>query len=335
MFARAPSFWSAPGHFAATLLSPLGALVGAVTLHRMTKAGGAVPAVVICIGNPTVGGAGKTPTARALLKVLIARGARPFALLRGHGGREAGPLRVDPARHDAAAVGDEALLLAEVAPTIVARDRRAGAQLAVSSGASHIVMDDGFQNPSLLKDASLLVVDGSAGIGNGRVLPAGPLRAPLLPQVARADAVLVIGTGAAGAAVARAVAGTCPVLHGRIAPEDTRLAGARVLAFAGIGRPEKFFTSLREIGARVEIARAFPDHHPYAASEIAALLAQADASGVQAVTTTKDFARLTGPAFQALRPRIATLPVSLALDAPETFAALIETAEARAQARRA
>jgi len=335
MFARAPSFWSVPGHVFSTLLAPVGALIGAVTLHRMTKAGHAVDAVVICVGNPTVGGAGKTPTACALLDFLTARGARPFALLRGHGGREAGPLLVDPARHDAAAVGDEALLLAQVAPTIISRDRYSGAQLAARSGATHIVMDDGFQNPSLLKDASLLVVDGGAGIGNGRVLPAGPLRAPLRPQVARADAVLVIGDGEAGAAVARTLAGACPVLRARLVPDTTDLTGCRVLAFAGIGRPEKFFTTLRQMGADVVVARAFPDHHPYAPSDIEALLAQADAAGLRAVTTTKDFARLTGPDFAPLRARIVPVPVKLVLDPPATFDALVQIAEARAQTRRA
>lgn len=335
---HAPRFWWRRAGLASALLSPIGAVVGAIALRRMGQAGGRIAAPVICIGNPTVGGAGKTPTAIALLSRLTARGARPFALLRGHGGTARGPLRVDTAAHGPAEVGDEALLLAAYAPTIVAGgDRLGGGRLAIAEGASHVVMDDGFQNPSLHKDVSLLVVDGAVGIGNGQVTPAGPLRAPLAPQLARADAVLVVGPGAAGERVAEAArnAGVL-VLAGRLTPDPAAIAalnGRPLLAFAGIGRPEKFFATLRAEGLSLAAERAFADHHPYAPGEIAALAADAERLGAWLVTTEKDMARLSTPAFAPLRSAIATVPVTLALDAPEALDALIARAEARFAAR--
>ncbi|HWL04116.1 MAG TPA: tetraacyldisaccharide 4'-kinase, partial [Xanthobacteraceae bacterium] len=188
---RPPAFWTRRPGLAAGLLSPIAALYDRIATRRMTRAGAALSVPVICIGNPTLGGAGKTPTAIAVAQLLTAAGERPVLLSRGYGGRLAGPVRVDPARHLAADVGDEPLLLARAAPVVVARDRVAGAHLALSAGASVMVMDDGFQNPSLHKDFSILVVDGGSGIGNGRVFPAGPLRASLDAQLARAQALLV------------------------------------------------------------------------------------------------------------------------------------------------
>ncbi|MEP9352360.1 tetraacyldisaccharide 4'-kinase [Xanthobacter sp. KR7-65] len=335
---RAPAFWWREPGLASALLSPIGAVVGAVAARRMTQAGGIVEVPVLCIGNPTVGGAGKTPTAIALLQRLIAAGHRPFALLRGHGGTARGPLRVDPAVHGAREVGDEALLLACVAPTIVAGgDRLGGARLAVAAGATHVVMDDGFQNPSLAKDASLLVIDGAVGIGNGAVTPAGPLRAPLAPQLARADAVLVVGEGKAGDAVAGAArAAGVAVLHGRLVPDGDAVASLRdgpLVAFAGIGRPEKFFATLEAEGLALGTRHAFPDHHPYRVEEIAHLAAEAERGGARLVTTQKDMARLSGPAFAALRGRIATLPVTLVLSEEAGLGGLIARAEARRAAR--
>ncbi|MDI4666433.1 tetraacyldisaccharide 4'-kinase [Xanthobacter autotrophicus] len=336
---RAPAFWWRRPGLASALLSPVGAVVGAVALRRMGGTGARVDAPVLCVGNPTVGGAGKTPTAIALLRRLNARGATPFALLRGHGGTARMPLRVDPAIHDAGTVGDEALLLARHAPTVVAGgQRRAGADLAVAAGASHIVMDDGFQNPSLAKDVSVLVVDGTVGVGTGGVTPAGPLRAPLGPQLARADAVLVVGDGAAGAEVAaRAGAAGCAVLTGRLVPDPAAVAALRgvpLIAFAGIGRPEKFFATLEEAGLAPLARHAFADHHPFRPAEIARLAQEAKAQGARLVTTEKDKARLAGPAFAALAGAIATLPVALALDDPGALDALIDRAEARWRARR-
>lgn len=336
---RAPRFWWRRAGLASALLSPVGTVVGAVALRRMAHDGGSVDAPVICIGNPTVGGAGKTPAAIAVLDLLTATGEMPFAVLRGHGGSARGPLRVDPARHGAAEVGDEALLLARHAQTVVAgSDRLAGARIAVADGASHIVMDDGFQNPTLRKDVCVLVVDAAVGVGNGRVTPAGPLRAPLAPQIERADAVLVVGEGTAGDAVAGAArkAGAM-VLTGRLVPDPAAVAALRggpLLAFAGIGRPEKFFATLEAEGLALAGRRAFADHHPYRAGEIAALVEEAAQCGARAVTTEKDMARLSMPEFDALRASIATLPVTLALDAPEMLDALIARAEARWAARR-
>lgn len=335
MFSRAPRFWARPESLAGALLSPIGGIVGAVTLRRMGQPGEAVGLPVICIGNPTVGGTGKTPTAIALLATLTARGARPFALLRGHGGREAGPLRVDLVRHGPADVGDEALLLARHAPTIISRDRPTGARLALAEGATHVVMDDGFQNPSLVKDASLLLIDAATGIGNGHILPAGPLRAPLQPQLARADAVLVVGEGSAGRDAARE-AGAPTIEAGRLVPvaQDAQaLKGKRVLAFAGIGRPEKFFATLEAVGATVVTRRALPDHHPYRPDEIRDLVTKALADGLVPVTTQKDAARLSGPDFAAARAAIRTLGIEMVPAAPNLFTDLAALAEARFAAR--
>lgn len=332
MFARPPRFWSARRSLAGFLLAPIGEVVGQITLRRMAQPGEVVPVVVICIGNPTVGGSGKTPTVIATLTRLIEREAKPFALLRGHGGEEIGPLLVDPAVHDAQTVGDEALLLAAIAPTIVSHDRVAGARYAVTLGATHVVMDDGFQNPSIVKNASLLVVDSEAGIGNGRIIPAGPLRAPFRAQLDLADALLVIGSGEA---VDKLPKGKKPVMRGRLVPdpdEASLLDGRRVLAFAGIGRPEKFFDTLREIGAQVMEERAFPDHHPYSVPEIQWLVDRAFEEDLELVTTVKDMARLSGPAFAEAREVIRTLSVRLELDLPIELDVLIEKAEVRALA---
>src|SRR5262249_33955772 len=217
----------------------------------------------------------KTPTAMAVGRLLAAAAQRPFFLTRGYGGSLAGPVRVDPARHRAGDVGDEPLLLAALAPTVVARDRRAGAAAARESGASVIVMDDGFQNPSLRKDLAIVVLDAARGLGNGRVLPAGPLRAALAAQLARAHALLVLGEGAGAAAVMTAAAARgLPVFHGRLTPDAASvkaMAGKQVLAFAGIGNPQKFFATLTQAGIDVAVKRSFPDHHRYSAADAAAL----------------------------------------------------------------
>lgn len=342
MMGRAPAFWWRRNSLLAALLSPVGDVVGAKTLARMAQPGGRVRLPVICVGNPTVGGAGKTPCALALLARLKARGARPFALLRGHGGRAPTPLLVDPARHGAGEVGDEALLLAQAAPTIVSgSDRLAGARLAVAEGATHIVMDDGFQNPTLGKDVSVLVVDRTVGVGNGRVLPAGPLRAPLAPQLACADALLLVGaapTPDTGPALAdAATAAGCAVLEGRLEPDGeaiAALADRPLLAFAGIGRPEKFFRMLEEEGLQVAGRKAFADHHPFTPAQMAALAAEAAAKGQTLVTTQKDAARLTGPSFERVRGLIQVVPVTLRLQDMEALDRLIDLAEARAAGRR-
>lgn len=324
---RAPAFWWRPRRTAAAwLLAPLGALMGAVTARRMRRPGHGVGVPVICIGNPTVGGAGKTPTALYLARRLARQGHRPALLTRGYGGRLPGPVQVDPRLHAAADVGDEPLLLATVAPTYVARERPLGLALAVTDGADVVLMDDGFQNPSVNKTLSILVIDGAAGIGNGLSLPAGPLRAPLAPQLGRAQAVLIIGEGEAGEAVA-AQAGMAglTVLTGRLAPNAavmSRLIGRRVLAFAGIGRPEKFFTTLRRLGAASVATVAYPDHHPFTAADIAELVVRAERDGLTPVTTEKDAVRLAmSEAGRDLLARSTVLPVELVLE-PDSAKAL-------------
>ena len=287
---REPGFWWRPAGIAAGLLSPLGAISGAVAARRMAQHGSDAGIPVLCIGNLTVGGAGKTPTALAVAELLLAAGKRAFFLSRGYGGALAGPVRVDPAKHRAADVGDEPLLLARVAPTIVARDRVAGAALARAAGADVVVMDDGLQNPSLSKTLSIVVIDGRRDIGNGCVIPSGPLRAPLQAQLDRADAILVIG-GTTSVSVQR------PAFHATLEPDASTLAALKsrkVLAFAGIGHPEKFFSTLIDAGIDVRAQVAFPDHHRYRRAEAADLIGHAEREDLVLVTTEKDIARLSG-----------------------------------------
>jgi len=293
---REPAFWHRPSSWTSLLLTPLGALYGLVAARRLQREGFDAGIPVLCVGNYHVGGAGKTPTVLALAKMLRDLGETPVVLSRGYGGRLQGPIRVDPERHVAADVGDEPLMLARTVPVVVARDRIEGVALARSQGASVILMDDGFQNPAIAKDASLIVIDSVRGLGNGRVLPAGPLRAPLPPQLARTDALIVIGNGTAAAAVAAAVAARGkPVLSAHLEPDHASLAslrGKRVLAFAGIGDPDRFFRTLRASGIEVVVTRAFPDHHPFSQSEIEILVAAAKRDALTPVTTEKDLARL-------------------------------------------
>jgi tetraacyldisaccharide 4'-kinase len=311
---REPSFWWHPPGLISGLLSPMAAAYGAIAAWRMAQSGRAVGIPVICIGNLTLGGAGKTPAAIAVAQILAAAGRWPVVLSRGYGGALSGPVGVDPVRHRSADVGDEPMLLARFAPTIVSRDRAAGADVARATGAGSIVMDDGFQNPALHKDRSILVVDGRRGIGNGKVFPAGPLRAPLNSQFSRAHAVLIVGAGAAGEAVA-AMAEGLPVFHGRLEPDVHALAelkGRRVLAFAGIGDPEKFFTTLRYAGFEIGDAIPFPAHHRYRRSEARDLIERAGREGLVPVTTEKDLARLYGQNdLAALAAITRALPVTL------------------------
>src|SRR5690606_13841179 len=240
---RAPGFWFTPPHrpaLAARLLTPLGRLYAAATARRLARGPGYRAAVpVICIGNLNAGGTGKTPTALALAQRLLARGLAVHIVSRGHGGSLPGPVQVDAARHTAAETGDEPLLLSAFAPTWISRDRAAGVRAAEGAGAQAILLDDGFQNPSVAKDLSLVVADAERGFGNGRCLPAGPLREPLAKGLARADALLTIGEPAAQerflAAWGTAVA--LPHLKGRLAPLQMGMdwRGERVIAFAGIG----------------------------------------------------------------------------------------------------
>ena len=291
-----PAFWYRPPSWISRLLMPLGALYGAVAARRLQREGFDAGVPVLCVGNYHVGGAGKTPTVLALAKILHDLGETPVVLSRGYGGKLRGPIKVDPERHTAADVGDEPLMLAQTLPVVVASDRIAGVALARSQGASVIVMDDGFQNPAIAKDASLIVIDSHRGLGNACVFPAGPLRAPLSPQLARTDALIVVGDGAAAETVAAAVmAREKLVVTAFLRADDVslaRLRGKRVSAFAGIGDPDRFFRTLRANGIEVVCERAFADHHPFSRSEIEALVAEAKRGALMLVTTEKDLARL-------------------------------------------
>ena len=313
---REPRFWWHTAGLASGLLSPVAAVYGAIAASRMTRLGARAALPVICVGNFTLGGSGKTPAAIALAEMLAAAGRKPALLSRGYGGSLAGPIRVDPRRHKASEVGDEALLLARTAPTIVSRDRVAGAEAAQTEGADVIVMDDGLQNASLRKDFTLAVIDGTRGIGNGKVFPAGPLRAPLEPQLARCDALLIVGEGGGAAGVAaRAKANGLPVFHGRLEPDTAAAAavsGRKTLAFAGIGNPDKFFATLAAAGIEAPVQKAFPDHHRYSQEEAGQLIMQAEHEGLRLLTTEKDLARMSGePGLAALASRAHALPVTL------------------------
>jgi tetraacyldisaccharide 4'-kinase len=295
---REPAFWHAPSSWKSHLLRPLGALYGAIAAQRLRRKGFDAGVPVLCVGNYHVGGAGKTPTVLALAKILRELDEIPVVLSRGYGGRLRGPVMVDPARHSAADVGDEPLMLASYLPVAVSRERINGVALARSQRASVILMDDGFQNPSIAKDASLIVIDSDRGLGNGFVFPAGPLRAPLKPQLARTDALIVVGEGAASDAVADAAAAReALVLSAHLKPDASSLSALRdrrVFAFAGIGDPQRFFRTLRSAGIDVARERSFADHHRFSHAEIERLAADVKTDGLTLVTTEKDFARLRG-----------------------------------------
>jgi tetraacyldisaccharide 4'-kinase len=349
---RDPAFWWTEHSAAAAVLAPLGACYGAIAARNMARPGRKAPVPVICVGNFTLGGAGKTPTAIALARLLLESGHRPFFLSRGYGGRAAGPVRIDPLPREPGSgsiypprpvgdgregdVGDEPLLLAQVAPTVVARDRPAGVKAATAGGADAIIMDDGLQNPSVGKDLAIAVVDGRRGIGNGRTFPAGPLRAPLEAQLDHVDVVLVVGS--AGRAAERAIDAAqsrgVPVFHGDLHPAPdavAALAGKPVLAFAGIADPDKFFATLEAHGIPAAIRKPFPDHHRYAADEISTLVECARRNGLTPVTTEKDLARLSGdPAAADLIERSAVLPVTLQFrDVPAVEAMLRKVIRSR------
>jgi tetraacyldisaccharide 4'-kinase len=288
---RAPNFWydtTPTARLLSALLSPLGAVYGASVKRRERRANPAHPGIpVICVGNLTAGGSGKTPIAIAIAQILAAHGAKPAFLSRGYGGHLAGPVQVDPRRHTATEVGDEPLLLAAHAPAVVARNRREGAKFARAIGAGAIVMDDGFQNFEVAKDLSLVVVDAVSGFGNGGLIPAGPLRESPRGGLARADAVVVVGDGSPE------MPPFPQILRAKLvatAPEAIR--GRTVFAFAGIGRPEKFFTMLSAQGARLAGTQSYPDHHRYTSGELHFLREIATRARASLVTTEKDYVRI-------------------------------------------
>ncbi len=316
---RAPDFWfeppPGPVNWRSKALAPLAAIYAWGTARRMTQGTemrSGVP--VICVGNLQVGGTGKTPVCIALAVRLQARGVKVHIVSRGYGGRLAGPVVVNERQHTAADVGDEPLLLSAFAPVVIARDRAAAVRLAVASGAAAILMDDGFQNPAVAKDLSIVVVEAGRGFGNGKVLPAGPLREPIEVGLKRADLLLSIGEPLAQARF-RDLWGAwirVPHLTGTLRPLQTGMdwQGLQVFAFAGIGHPEKFFATLRQMGADVVRAKGLPDHQPLSQRLLLRLEAEAQSIGAQLVTTEKDAVRLP----EWFRPKILTLPVRFDLD---------------------
>lgn len=305
---KAPEFWAEDG-IVPRLLWPFGLVFqagGAIRRHAITPLEIDIP--VICVGNLVAGGAGKTPVALSLASRIMREGTSISFLSRGHGGRMPGPIKVEPSKHTARDVGDEALLLAETAATWVSRDRAKGAVAARNAGADLIIMDDGFQNPGLDKTLSIIVIDGAFGFGNKKVIPAGPLRETIESGLARANALIMIGDDRTG--LVSSLPAAPPLLWARIVPRrnDRLPPGTKVLGFAGIGRPAKFRESLEELGLDVIGFEAFPDHHFFSAAEIETLLGKAKAEGAVPVTTAKDHVRLAGP----VQAHIERLDITLA-----------------------
>ena len=334
---EAPFWWYRRKGALASALAPLGRLYGRLVEARAARVEpyrSRLP--VICIGNFTAGGGGKTPTAIAVASLLAELGARSAFLTRGYGGASGGPVMVAKGQ-STEEVGDEPLLLAEAAPTMVAADRKAGAKAIEATEADIIVMDDGFQNPRLIKDLSLVVVDAAAGLGNGLVMPAGPLRAPLDQQFARAGALIVIGDGEKAAPLIEAfTAQGKPVLKARIVPrQDKRWLGVLpVIGFAGIARPAKFFATLRNCGARLIDTRSFPDHHRYTERDARRLLKAAKERNAMLVTTEKDFVRLPDDedtALAELRHRCRPFPIAVEFEDKAAVKQLLSTVVAKAR----
>ena len=302
-----PHFWYDEKGWQGRLLAPLGWLYHGITQlrHRWTQPWQAsVP--VLCVGNLTLGGTGKTPFVLYLAQKLQERGHKPHIVSRGYGGTYGKAcVRVDPTTHSATLVGDEPLLLAAVAPTWICPNRRKGIQAAINQGADCVILDDGFQNPSIQKDFSILVIDGPVGFGNGQIFPAGPLRESIPQGLSRAQMVCILGE------TSLALQTSLPLLHGVLEPVAP-LPTTPVIAFAGIGRPDKFFTMLKDKGVILAAKRAFPDHHAYTAQDLQDLKALQQEHQARLVTTLKDFVRLP-PDFATT---IEVIPVHLVLDHP-------------------
>lgn len=337
---HAPAFWWQKPGFKAWALWPLSCLYGRIAGRRMRGTGAYRPSIpVICVGNVTLGGAGKTPTALALAEAAKAMGLIPGFLSRGYGGKIRRATRVDPTTHSADDVGDEPLLLAERAITVVAKRRAEGARELERQGVNLIIMDDGFQSAQIRIDCAVVVVDSHKGAGNGLTFPAGPLRAPLKLQIQALDAVLVVGDGDGATPLVRQTARMGkPVLNARLSPlpsadvPDGSLKGQAVLAYAGIADPEKFFRTVREVGADIRGIKGFGDHQPLTAGEIEDLLATAAANSLRLVTTAKDRARLRGnplPAAQALLAQSSIIEVAMRFDDPAAGQWLIRQAQDR------
>lgn len=308
-----PAFWSKPSRLS-QLLAPLSRIYYALYRRRRANAHAyRAPVPVICVGNLVAGGAGKTPVALAIANILAAGGKKVHFLSRGYGGRIKQETQVDPAQHSARDVGDEALLLAAQHPSWIARSRVEGAKAAVAAGAEIIVMDDGFQNPAIHKDLSFLVIDGRFGFGNGMLLPAGPLREPVAEGIARTDAVIL--TGEDMHAIAARIPAEKPLLRARVVPaaQSAALKEQRVVAFAGIGQPLKFYLTLQDIGCEIVEMIGFPDHHRYSAANLQMLENKARAHDAMLVTTAKDAVRLP-PEFRA---KVTVLHIDVVFDDEE------------------
>ncbi|MDD9899761.1 MAG: tetraacyldisaccharide 4'-kinase [Alphaproteobacteria bacterium] len=327
---KAPSFWQSPrtlkDKICIKALTPLGLIYGWVAKKRFDFHY-PVPLArpVVCIGNITMGGTGKTPAAMAVCDMLKERGHNPHFLSRGYGGSEEGPLQVSPDRDTPADVGDEPLLLVHKAPTWISTSRPLGAQAAIDTGASVIIMDDGFQNPSLHKDFSLVVIDGGAGFGNKKIFPAGPLREDIAFGLSRADAVVIVGEDATGAEnEVMKHTPHLPVFKAHLKPDTTNpdISGKTVFAFAGIGRPEKFRDSLIAAGAIIDTWKSFPDHFPYTETDLADFMNAAEEKGAIVLTTAKDHVRL--PA--SLQSHVSVFRVEMAFDDPGRLADMLDTA---------
>lgn len=303
-----PKFWNTPkGKFNlwSGILTPLSWIYSAVGKSRLRKGPRhKMPVPVICVGNINLGGTGKTPTVIELVQRLQQIGKSPVVLSRGYGGAERGPVMVDIKRHTANDVGDEPMLLAGFTPVCVGADRKQTADMALAQGADVLVLDDGLQNPTLDYDLTITVVDGAVGFGNGRVFPAGPLRETVQNGLARTDIVIAIG-GQVSLEDPKVLQGTLEVLQ-----TGMEWHGLRALAFAGIGRPEKFYKTLRSMGADVVQTRSFGDHQKIPTAMLQRLQAEADTLGAQLVTTEKDAARLP----KEWQQRVITLPVRLVVD---------------------
>jgi tetraacyldisaccharide 4'-kinase len=310
----------------ARLLQPAGSIYGRTTARRMRGPSMRAAAPTICVGNFVAGGAGKTPATIALARMLIANGRRVAFLSRGYGGAErAEPLMVDANAHTAAIVGDEPLLLARIAPCWVGADRVKSARSAIEAGANVLLLDDGLQSPALVKDLAFALVDGETGFGNGLCVPAGPLRAPVSAQLPFVRALILLGgEEAALSAIAGSAPGK-PLIRAGLEPDALAAApliGREVVAFAGIARPEKFYATLRRVGARIVMTRDFADHHPYTPREIEALIEEAGRRSALLATTEKDLVRLGARHARA----VVTLPVTLRFEEPEVVQQMLRQA---------
>lgn len=319
MVSEAPFFWWTRANWRAFALSPLSFVYGRIAGRRMAQSvRPSVGVPVFCVGNFTVGGAGKTPTAIAIARAAREKGLTPGFLSRGYGGKLSVTTVVDPQRQGADAVGDEPLLLAREALTVISRKRFEGAQKLVAEGCDLIIMDDGFQSARLVLDFALVVIDSVRGIGNGHVIPSGPLRAPLSEQIRQMSALMKVGSGTgADAVVRRAARAGKPLRVASLVPRpDPEITGKRVLAFAGIADPQKFYRTVRSIGGEIVIEQSFPDHHPFTDDEIAVLLGEADAEDLLIVTTAKDAVRLAGRlgAAKTLLERLRVVEVDMVFD---------------------